>query len=538
MPYKILLVDDETPVREGIRDRTPWEAYGFSIVGEAGNGIEALEIIDELHPDVVITDIRMPYLDGMELIKQIRYSYPPITIIILSGYDEFTYAQQAIRYDVSEYVLKPVSVEDICKLLERTAKRLDEDIIRMQDQNRLKNAYQQALPLIKEKFLVSLLTSVHQVSDDSFIAKAKEYGYDLAGDEFVVATFETDHKMENDPLQAMAMLQIAEEVLHKDQGPNVFQFENQIIAIFTGNSFNQKHYDSNFMKKTFRQVEQLHAYLSKYFTFPIPIGLGTLGHTPSTIALSYRQALAALNYSSFYPDQNILYISDLEKPNAKLEKNNFETLCSNFIISVKMGSEEQMIENVDKLFGEQVALLSIERLQSYILGILSALNELVVEYSYSLSDFNDDQETRNFFSEIGTLTTLGKARRWFSRLAGNIQTTISGQRQNSHIQFVEQAKALINTHFQETGFGLDEVCDSIGISPSYFSTTFKRETGFSFVQYLTNTRLSRAKELLIKTEDKTYEIARAIGFTEPNYFSFCFKRYEGCSPSQYRQGHR
>lgn len=218
MEYTILLVDDESAVREGIRNRTPWERYNFKVVGEAGNGIEALEMIEELHPDVVITDIRMPYLDGMELIKEIRRSHPPISIIIISGYDEFTYAQQAIRYDVSEYVLKPVTSEDICNLLERTAKRLDEDIIRIQDQNRLKSAYAQALPLIKEKFLVSLLTPVHQSPKANLIAKAKDYGFNLEGDEFIVATFETDHDEQDDPLEAMALLEVAAEVFQKEGG--------------------------------------------------------------------------------------------------------------------------------------------------------------------------------------------------------------------------------------------------------------------------------------------------------------------------------
>jgi len=152
MAYTILLVDDETAVRDGIRSRTPWQTYNFEVIAEAGNGIEALELVEELHPDVVITDIRMPYLDGMELIQQIRSSHPATTLVILSGYDEFTYAQQAMRYEVSEYVLKPVSVEDLSKLLERLGKRLDEEIKRTQDQDRLRQAYLQALPLIREKF--------------------------------------------------------------------------------------------------------------------------------------------------------------------------------------------------------------------------------------------------------------------------------------------------------------------------------------------------------------------------------------------------
>ncbi|HKL57880.1 MAG TPA: response regulator [Sphaerochaeta sp.] len=538
MAYTILLVDDESAVREGIRNRTPWERYNFKVVGEAGNGIEALEMIEELHPDVVITDIKMPYLDGMELIKEIRRSHPPVTIIIISGYDEFTYAQQAIRYDVSEYVLKPVTVEDICNLLERTAKHLDEDIIRMQDQNRLKSIYNQALPLIREKFLVSLLTPVHQNTNASLIAKAKDYGFNLEGDEFIVATFETDHDEQDDPLEAMALLEVTQEVFQKEDQEIVFQFENQIVIIFTANSHGQGQYDSLFRKQTFRKVEQLYAYLTKYFPFPIVIGVGNLVHFPSAIAQSYRQALEALNYSSFYPEQPILVISDLEKPDTQEDKSILQELLSDVIISVKLGTEEQVTESVNNLFGERAASLSFEGLQAFLLELSSSLNTLAESYDCTLFQLSSDGDSRAFFSELGSLNTLGKARRWLTKLALSIRTAISGQRQNSHIQFVQEAKSLIAKHFTESGFGLDQVCELIGVSPSYFSSTFKREMGTSFVQYLTAIRMNRAKELLIKSEGKTYEIAQAVGFTEPNYFSFCFKRHEGISPSQYRQANR
>lgn len=218
MPYSILLVDDESAVREGIRSRTPWERYNFSVVGEAGNGIEALELVEDLHPDVVITDIRMPYLDGMDLIKEIHNAYPATTLVILSGYDEFTYAQQAMHYDVTEYVLKPVSVDDLCVLLERLGNRLDQEIKRTQDQERLKEVYQQALPLIREKFLLSLLTTTQATSDQNLIAKAREYGLDLDKDEFMVALIESDH-IQNDPLQTLAMFEVVDEVCKKEGGP-------------------------------------------------------------------------------------------------------------------------------------------------------------------------------------------------------------------------------------------------------------------------------------------------------------------------------
>jgi len=538
MAYTILLVDDESAVREGIRNRTPWERYNFRVVGEAGNGIEALEMIEELHPDVVITDIKMPYLDGMELIKEIRKSHPPVTIIIISGYDEFTYAQQAIRYDVSEYVLKPVTSEDICNLLERTAKHLDEDIIRIQDQNRLKNVYNQALPLIRERFLVSLLTPVHQSPNASLISKAKDYGFNLEGDEFIVATFETDHDEQDDPLEAMALLEVTLDVLQKEGSDIVFQFENQIVIIFTANSHGEKQYDSLFRKQTFRKVEQLQAYLEKYFPFPIAIGVGNISHVPSAISLSYRQALEALNYSSFYPEQKILVISDLEKPDTQEDKSHLQELLSNVIISVKLGTEEQVVESVNNLFGGKAASLPFEGLQAFLLQLSSSLNVLAESYDYNLFQLGSDGDSRTFFADLGSLNTMGKARRWLTKVALAIRTAISGQRENSHIQFVQEAKSLIAKHFTESGFGLDQVCEMIGVSPSYFSSTFKREMGISFVQYLTTMRMDRAKELLVKSEGKTYEIAQAIGFTEPNYFSFCFKRHEGISPSQYRQANR
>ncbi|MEA4860507.1 Chemotaxis response regulator protein-glutamate methylesterase [bioreactor metagenome] len=535
MAYTILLVDDETAVRDGIRSRTPWQTYNFEVIAEAGNGIEALELVEELHPDVVITDIRMPYLDGMELIQQIRSSHPATTLVILSGYDEFTYAQQAMRYEVSEYVLKPVSVEDLSKLLERLGKRLDEEIKRTQDQDRLRQAYLQALPLIREKFLVSLLTTVHPLSDFLLVSKAQEYGFDLDKDEFMVALIETNH-YQDDPLQALAMLEVIEEALKKEGGGLAFQFENQIVIIFSAHSNNQSQYDSLFRKQTYRKAEHLKTYLEK-FSFDAVMGVGSLVHSPSAITLSYHQALTALNYSSCYPEQSLFFISDLENTPTEESKGKLQEMKSNILIAVKMGSEEQVTDGVNQLLGEHLASLGVQEMQALLLELSSSLQDLAHSYGHSLFAIGEE-EGRNLFLELASLTTLGKARRWYTRLCLNLRAMIAGQRENSHIQFIVQAKTLIAKHFTESGFGLEQICEMIGVSPSYFSSTFKREVGLSFVQYLTGMRMDRAKELLVKTEGKTYEIAQTVGFAEPNYFSFCFKRHVGLSPSQYRQANR
>lgn len=210
---------------------------------------------------------------------------------------------------------------------------------------------------------------------------------------------------------------------------------------------------------------------------------------------------------------------------------------SNILIAVKIGSEEQVVEGVNQLLGEHLASLGLQEMQALLLELSSSLQDLAHSYGHSLFTIGEE-EGRNLFSELASLTTLGKARRWYTRLCLNLREMIAGQRENSHIQFIGQAKTLIAKHFTESGFGLEQICEMIGVSPSYFSSTFKREVGASFVQYLTGMRMDRAKELLLKTEGKTYEIAQAVGFAEPNYFSFCFKRHVGLSPSQYRQANR
>ncbi|MGE4454410.1 MAG: response regulator [Sphaerochaeta sp.] len=535
MPYSIVLVDDESAVREGIRSRTPWERYNFTVVGEAGNGIEALELVEELHPDVVITDIRMPYLDGMELIKKIRQAHPATTMVILSGYDEFTYAQQAMHYDVSEYVLKPVSVDDLCRLLERLGSRLDEEIKRTQDRKRLMEVYTQALPLIREKFLLSLLTTTQATSDATLVAKAHEYGLDLDKDEFMVALIESDH-IQNTSLQTLAMFEVVNEVCMKEEGSLAFQFENQIAIIFHARSHGQPHYDSVFKKQTYRKAEQIQAYLEKY-NFHVVLGIGNQVHAPSAISQSYHQALRALNYSSCYPEQTLLFISDLESEMSEEQVNVHQELQANILLSVKMGSEQQVNDAVSQMFGEALASVSLIQLQELVLSLSLSLQELAHSYGHTIFALREE-EGRNLFSELATITTLGKARRWFTHICLEIREKIAGQRENSHIQFIGKAKNLITKHFSEAGFGLEEICEMIGVSPSYFSSTFKKEVGLSFVQYLTAMRMDRAKELLIKTEGKTYEIAQAVGYTEPNYFSFSFKRHVGISPSQYRQANR
>ena len=175
--YKLILVDDEEEVRKGIIQKINWKQYGFELVGEAENGRDALDIAEKVTPDVVITDIKMPFMEGLELSLQLRKRFPTIKIIILTGFDKFEYAQKAVNLNVVEYVLKPVSSKELIKVLLRVKAQIDEEMLKKEDMETLQEYYVKSLPILKEKFLTYLITS--KLSRSEIQEKCKNYNINL-----------------------------------------------------------------------------------------------------------------------------------------------------------------------------------------------------------------------------------------------------------------------------------------------------------------------------------------------------------------------
>ena len=305
--YTILLVDDEDEVRRSIKELTPWNDYGFSVIGEASNGMEALDFVEETLPDVIITDIRMPYLDGIGFIEAVRKNISSsVDVIILSGYDEFTFAQTAMRLNVAEYVLKPVSVESMCEILKRTRARLDEDRAKVSDSSKLNAFYKNAIEVYKEKFLVSLITPTRR-QDAIFIEeKAKEYGVPLKGNLFAVAIID----LPSETLSSIAVAEIIEEATERDEEIIPFLYENQVVLIFS--STMQKEFSSLFSRQINRVLTMLQSRIIHYFSKAYYIGLGEIVTETTSLPESYRSAIEALNYTQIYPEQHIISISDVD----------------------------------------------------------------------------------------------------------------------------------------------------------------------------------------------------------------------------------
>lgn len=526
--YTILLVDDEEAVRHAIRELTPWEEYGFEVMAEASNGYEALEIVTEKVPDVIITDIRMPYMDGIKLISEVRAKYSnTVMVIILSGYDEFTYAQTALSLNVSEYVLKPVSVSSMSAVLSRAKARLDEDMTAILDREKLESFYQDAYDLYKEKFLISLVFPSRFHDETTLLTQADSYGLSLTGEMFAVSIIDIPSKT----VPAVAMRRLVEEEPADDPRPMSFIYEDQLVMIFS--SPLKRDFEYLFTRQLNRFLSLLESRIIHYFSDPFNIGTGEVVYHIKSLPESYRGATEALNYAALYPDQHIISISDVESVEGDAGSKMIGDLNSELVMAIKFGTDEETERCVHDFFH---GLTKTPEVQMRTLHAMATIASICAAYDRDISSLVD--EGSNLFNALSHANTAQRAETLIRQLALSAHLMTSGEREKSHIAFVEKAKRLIKENYQDPAFGQEQVTNEIAVSPAYFSTTFKKETGISFVQYLTNVRIEKAKELLKGTDLKTYEIAERIGIPEPTYFSFLFKKNTGETPSRYRSGHR
>ena len=524
--YNILLVDDEENVRCSIKNLTPWNEHGFNVPSVASNGREALDMMEDSIPDVIITDIKMPYMNGIEFIEEVRRRFPSsIEIVVLSGYDEFSFAQESVRLKVAEYVLKPISVESITALLDRIKARIEEEKEKFLDVKKFSGIYKEAFSLYREKFLQSLVLPSKNRDADQLCKAADEFGIQMKGSMmFTVSVIESIGSIKSQ----IALSELCKETFEEDADqPIPFQFNGQFVLIFrTKLGLDQ---EAAFRKQVYRAIKLLSDNAEHYLSTKINIGIGSAVCSITDLRKSYKDAIEALNYSIFHPEENIIRYSDMESFETENDTRDYAEDRTALILAIKFAGEAETDSIIDSFFS---SISSYEDLQVTVLYIITIIIEICNAYSKKFTELLDPSE--DIFITISKLSSLASAVAFCKDVARKANKMASGARESSHIKFVENAKRIILRRYQDPLFGLDQLCEEISISPAYFSTTFKKETGISFVQFLTNTRIEKAKELLRNSDYKTYEIAEKVGFSEPNYFSFTFRRNTGISPSQYK----
>ncbi|NCB62066.1 MAG: response regulator [Clostridia bacterium] len=523
--YKIMIVDDEAEVREGIAHKIDWNALGFEVVADAENGRDALEKAESLDLDVVLTDIKMPFMDGLQFGAELARRKPAVKLIIFSGFDTFEYAQEAIKLNVVEYVLKPVNAEELSKILGRVKESLDHEIAQRRNIAQLTEAYQKSLPLLREKFLNELLRGPMAPSD---VEKQMErFGVSVRDGRYkVVAVCEVDVKSGDKPALAPELLPVSLRQMVDDQlrgrcHRETFFSMNDLIVV--------SGWDTDPVERLMSLLSEVCDQCRRVLGVTATIGLGRPCEKAEDLHESYAEAREAAEYKAATGAGKVIYIQDMER----LERTPVEVDVhreQQLLSAIKFGSREQIELLVDQLLNETTTGLSA---QTRIIGILGLLLPIIQRYGLGESDMLGRQE--EWFSMLLENASKEKQREWLLTVCQRMSGCLDQRRISTAKRLVEEAERYVRENYQSTDLSVDRLCDHLHISQSYFSTIFKQETGRSYVQYLTDVRMEHAVELLRTTDDKTYLVAEKVGYDEPNYFSYVFKKRFGVSPSQFRK---
>lgn len=525
--YKVLLVDDEEDVRRSIVKKLDWHALGFEVAGEAGNGDEALEMAENLLPDVIMTDIKMPFMDGLELCRRARNLLPGVRLAIFSGFDEFEYAREAIANQVEEYILKPINATELADVFSRIRQNLDEEIDRRRNMERLRRYYEESFPLIRQQVLSDLLEG--RIAPGEARVKGEEYGVPLGEGPYCVAVVKPVREDTPAPpdmrLLLVSLGRLIEDAMAQRLPHYLVQRPGRIVLI----AMPLEGQDS--VKFITDELNRLFPLAKKLLGIRLGIGLGKVYAEPAGIPGSYADAQNALGYQVLMEEGHCLYIGDIE-PGISKEHMPDIAFVDDVIMQIKVGNGEQLQKSVNRLtLHLKNGNFGMRQYQIYMLELSTELFKLA--RNYRLNPEESGLQNLLGASPWG-FSNLEEMGRWLFTSCNGLRRLIRQERKDTTRLLVDRAQDMLAREYMDSELSLDTVCTRLNVSQAYLSTLFKRETGQGFINYLTTLRMEKALELLANTDDKTYQIAEKVGYADPNYFSYVFKRQYGTSPSKYR----
>lgn len=529
--YTVLLVDDEEEVIQVIMRKINWEGLGFSVIGYANNGVKALEMVEEFQPDVVMTDIKMPYMDGMELSRHIKTEFPATKILLFTGFDEFEYAKEAVHMEVEEYILKPVNSVDITNVFTQMKIKLDQEISEKRNVETLKKYYLDSLPILQTNFYSTLIEGRIQKKD--LARYLSDYQISFTGPYYccvVIHASSADEAPEDiKPLLMFTAVQKqSQERLGKKWMAKSFTYLGRTILIV------QLKNKSEISELT-DECDRFCKYVRRMIGVDITVGIGKVCEDILDLSQSYASAKEAVSYRAIYGAVRAINIQEIAPKKEDGVEAAGDTELANLFKIIRLSTTEKIEKAVDQYLNSiSVPAKSLQQHHIDMMELVSSLYKFAMNNGISMEELGGDM--RKLY--VGLLDFEPELlRNWLINMSRYFSENIVSERSRSRKSFVLRAKEYVYNNYGDEQLSLDYVCEVLGMSNSYFSTIFKKETGQNFTTYLTDYRLNEASRLLMETNEKSYIIAKKVGYTDPNYFSYVFKRKFGVSPSKYRTEH-
>ena len=525
--YTLLLVDDEEEVIQIIMKKISWEELGFSVIGYANNGVKAMEMVEEYQPDVVITDIKMPYMDGMELAKKMKSLYPDIKILFFTGFDEFEYAREAIHLEVEEYILKPLNAVELTEIFQKLKNKLDHEIHEKRNVEILQKYYLESLPLLQMNFYSTLIEG--RLDEEEIPKYLSDYQISFTGPYYCCLVIHTSTSQNEEGMSTQLLItsvqKQAEERLEEKWKAKSFSYLGN--TVFLVQLMNRKD-----VSELTDECDRFCKYASRIMGAVVTIGIGSVCEKLSELSESYSGAREAVSYRVLYGASRAINMQEIAPREINQITISNDSELSNLFKMIRLSSKKDILEAADAYLKKlSFSERTIQQHYVAVMELVSALYRFGANQNISVEEFCGD--IGKLYEKLMEMEPK-MLEQWLKNISLAFQEKIIAARYQSTNSFIVQAKELVRNHYMEEELSLDYVCQELGVSNSYFSTIFKKEEGTSFIGYLTDYRMEKASRMLIETKEKSYMIARQVGYADANYFSYVFKRHFGVSPSKYR----
>lgn len=530
---KVFLVEDESIVREGLKNNIPWHEYGYQFTGEASDGEMALPMIRKIRPDVLITDIKMPFMDGLALSRIVTQEIPDIKIVIISGYDEFEYAQQAIRVGVEQYLLKPITKNTLRKVLLEVREKIESEQEQRSYLETFQNEMKEYENYARRSFLEKVFSGVFSVQQ--IYEEAAKISLDLDGPCYNLALLNLQVKRQN-PEYAMQEPEGVGEVREalfryflRFPKYLIFQWNISLYGVLIKGEADQM---EELKEQCIYNIEKICS--QQVFSLEWCVAVGEPVERLSLLPECYAKVNHILAHRFFNPQRHILTEKDAEELLPGKDLKSFASVDSAKVNPdiiegfLREGKQEEIKDFVNGyLAGVKDALESRLFRDYLLLNVRFTTVNYMERIGVNQQDFlpeDDDQKVREASGSGANIDA------YMLELLERALALRDRENENQGKHVLKKGLKYIEENFSEESFSLNSVAGAIGVSSNYFSSIFSQEMQITFIEYVTKKRMEKAKKLLSQTQLHSSEIAGEVGYKDPHYFSFVFKKTVGCTP--------
>ncbi len=538
--YKMFIVDDNPRHRRNAVNITNWESFGISIAGEYANGRLALDNVDVQRPDIILADVSMPVMDGIEMARRLKEKHPNIKVIFMSCHNEFEYVRSAIDLDAYGYILKPFKAEELIRVIKKVLNIYKVEDALQKEREEMAQYISQSLPLLQEQFLRELLYGICSANEDiskrwRFLKMELPQSYQVRVLVFhlnIDAAEQTRADMDYKYLTSYTIKRIIEDMSlsWRFYFLQTSSIEYSIIAIKDNVAPESPEKESN---DFWDAVVKLRETIKAKLNIDIIIGVSNTSDNISDIHILNQQALKALN-TKIYTDgsQMILYQEIEDAQNAFFEeKVNLQDLFMEVKHLLSQGSTGDILKFVDKYLSEDSIFQSDNYIKSLSFSIVNAIQIILMENDESFdSIFN---EKLIIWNKLDNFNTIKDVRNWLFNLLNTCRQYLANKDTQGYGPVVQKIKEYIHANYHNR-ITLEDFTRLTNYSGTHLTNVFREATGKTVFDYLIDYRMEKAKELLKSRSSKIYLVAEQVGYTNISHFCLQFKKHTGLSPTEFK----